>query len=161
MPDREQRAHVVAGEEPHEHVDERDDADDARYAAERVNRPIAEHREHDDDRDEREDADRIGDAEQLRERLPGEHGAACGEADVHQADQHERNHRAVDAELHAARDHLRQAELRPLRAVQCHHGCAQQLTEREADERPGHVAAQHDRERAGDDRRHLQVRAEP
>ena len=93
--------------------------------------------------------------------LSGEHRAARGKTDVHHADEHERNDRAVQAELHAAGDHLRQAELRTLRAVQRHHRAADDLADEQPDQRPEHVAAEHDRKRADDDRRDLQIRAEP
>ncbi len=107
------------------------------------------------------DADPVLDVQQLRYRLPGQQRTTGRETDVHQAHQHQRDHRAIDTELHATGDHLRQAELRPLRGMQRHHPAAEQLPEQQADQRPVHIAAEHHRQRAGDDGRDLQVGTQP
>ncbi len=103
----------------------------------------------------------VADAEQLADSLSGQHRTAGRKAYIHQANGYQRNDRAIDAELHAGGNHLGQAELRPLGPVERHHRATGQLAREERDERPEHIAPQHDCQSAGDDGGDLQVRPEP
>ncbi|MCY1437184.1 hypothetical protein D9M71_533360 [compost metagenome] len=161
MTDFQQRADVGLRHQPAEQIDEGDHADDAGDAADDVDHPVAEHGDQHDDAGEDQDADAVADTEQLTQRLAGQHRAGSGEAHVHQAHQHHRDGRAEDAELYPAGDHLRQAQLRPLRRVQGHHPTAQHLADEQADQRPEHIAAQHHGQGPGDDGGDLQVGAQP
>ncbi|MNF62693.1 hypothetical protein D3C84_443780 [compost metagenome] len=126
-----------------------------------MDHPVPAEGQDDDHAGEDEDSGRVADIGHLPDGLAGEHGAGGVEADVHDADQHQWYHRAEHAELHAAGDHLRQAELRPLCAVQGHDDAAEHLADQQADQGPEHVTAQHDRQGAGHYRGDLQVGAEP
>src|SRR5579863_9541356 len=161
MPLRQQGGHVVSGKQPGEHVGKGDHADDARDSPEPMNDPIAEYRHDHDEAGEDDDPDGVIDIEQPPDCLPREHAAAGGKADVHEAHRDDRYDRAVDAELHAAGDHLREPKLRPLRRMQRHHRAADQLTEKERDQGPEHVAAEHHGERSGDDGGDLQIGRQP
>ncbi|MCY1441628.1 hypothetical protein D9M71_579490 [compost metagenome] len=130
----EQQADVVEGHQPGEQVGEGDDAQHAGHPPDQVNHPIAEDRQERDARRENQDAGAVADTDQLRNRLPRQHRAGGAETEVHQAHQDNRDRRAIHPELHAAGDHLRQPELRPLRRVQRHHGAAEHLPDQQADQ---------------------------
>ncbi|MNN00900.1 hypothetical protein D3C81_1135040 [compost metagenome] len=156
-----QRADVVDRQQAHEQVGEGQDAQHAGSLAEHMDDPVAAHRENHDHRGEDQDAGGVADMRQLADGLAGEHRPRRVETDVHDAYQHQRDHRAEHAELHATGDHLRQAELRSLGAVQRHHRAAEDLPDQQADQRPEHIAAKHHGQRTGDDGGDLQVGTEP
>ncbi|MCY1175503.1 hypothetical protein D9M73_157450 [compost metagenome] len=161
MPVGQQFADVMGRQQPIEQVEERHHANQARQPPDQVDGPITEHGQHHDHRREYQDAAGIADVHQLADGLAGEHRAAGGKPHVHQAGQHDGDDGAIDAELHATGDHLRQAELRSLGAVQRHHRAAEDLPYQQADQRPEHIAAKHHGQRTGDDGSDLQVGTEP
>lgn len=161
MADPQQLAEVAQRDHAAEQVNEGDQPQHAGHAADDVDHAVAEHGHQHDDGGEQQDARAVADPEQLADGLARQHRARGGEAQVHQAHQYDGNRRAVDAELHPAGDHLRQAQPGPLRRVQGHHGAAEHLADEQADQRPEHIAAQHHRQRARDNGGDLQVGAEP
>ncbi len=156
-----QRTHVVTGQQFVEQVDEGNHAKHTGDAANTVDHAVAENGEHHDQPGEQHNADPVFHVQQLCNGLPCQQRAAGREADVHQAHQHQRNHRPIHAKLHATGDHLRQAQLRALRSVQRHDAAAQQLTDQQTDQRPEHITAQHHGQGPGDDRSDLQVGTQP
>ena len=144
-----------------EQVEKRQHADHARHTADHVNGAIVQNGQQHDQGSKNQDAPRVTHPHQLPHGLPGQHRAAGRETDIHQAHQHNRDHGAVDAELHPAGDHLRQAQLGPLRRMQRHDGAAQHLPDQQADQRPEHVPSQHHGQGSGDNRSDLQVGPEP
>ena len=122
---------------------------------------IPEDRNNDNNRTEDQHPGYVTDIQQPGHRLSGQHGAAGRKADIHDADQHQRHHRAIYAKLGAAEDHLGQSEPRPLQRMQGHHRRTQHLAQQKPDQRPHYIPAQHNGQRAGYYRRYLQVTAEP
>ncbi len=161
MADLQQCANVNLAHQTAEQIHKGNHANHAGNTADPVDHPITEHRDQHDDTGENQDAGGVADAEQLAQRLAGQHGAGGGEAQVHQAHQHDRDRRAIHPELHAAGNHLRQAKLGPLRRVQRHHAAAEQLADQQTDQRPEHITAQHHGQGPGDNRGDLQVGAHP
>ncbi|MNJ12967.1 hypothetical protein D3C77_71710 [compost metagenome] len=156
-----QLADVGNGHDAAEQVDEGDDPQHAGDAPDPVDHAVAGHRGEDDDRGEDQDPGTVADAQQLADGLAGEHRAGGGEAQVHQAHQGNRDGRAIDTELHAAGNHLRQAQLGALGCMQGHDRAAGQLADQQADQRPEHIAAQHHGQGPGDDGSDLQVGTQP
>ena len=93
--------------------------------------------------------------------LAGEDGPGRREAEVHDDDEYQRDHRPEDAELRAAGDHLRQAELGPLGRVQGHDRAAEEVADQESEDCPQRVSAEQHGQGAVDDGRDLHVRPEP
>src|SRR5580658_8896588 len=106
MPRVQQGGNTMARPQPAEHVEKCQHTDDAGDASKPVDDAIAEHRHDDDERAEDHDAERIIDMQQLADRLPGQYATAGGKTDVHKAYRDDWNDRAVNAELHAAGNHL-------------------------------------------------------
>src|SRR5690349_4060446 len=111
MPVIEQRRDVLCQKQTAEHVKERDYPYDACDSPERMYEAVSKQGHDHDEGAEQYDATAVIDAEQLPERLPSQHAAAGGKPDIHEAYGRDRNHGAVDTELHTAGDHLWQSEL--------------------------------------------------
>ncbi len=156
-----QRTDVIACQQLVEQIDEGNHPQHTGDPANAVNHPVAEDGQYDDKTGKGDNADPVLNLQQLGNRLPGQQRAAGRKPDVHQAHQHQRHHRAIHPELHTAGNHLRQTQLRPLGTVQRHHRAAQHLPDKQADQRPEHIAAQHYGQRARHDCRDLQVGAQP
>ncbi|MNL07951.1 hypothetical protein D3C87_1286500 [compost metagenome] len=161
MTDLQECADVGLAHQTPEQEDESDHANHAGNTADPVDHPITEHRHQHDDAGKNQDADAVTDVKQLTQRLTGKHGTRRGETQVHQAHQHDRDCRAVNAKLHATGDHLRQTQFRPLRSVQRHHPAAEQLADQQTDQRPEHITAKDHGQCAGDNRGDLQVGTHP
>src|SRR5579862_3216126 len=127
MPLGQQGRNIVGRKQSAEHVEECHNANDTRHPPEQMNEAIAQQCRRDDEATENYDAKAIVDSKQLTYSLPGQHAATCRKADVHQAYGYDRYQRAVNAELDAARNHLRQTELRALCRMQRHNRTADQL----------------------------------
>jgi hypothetical protein len=161
MTNLQERTNVGLAHQPPEQEHKSDHANHAGDAADPVDHAIAEHRDQHDDTGENQDAYAVADTEQLTQRLSRQHRPGGSETQVHQAHQHDRNCRPINAELHTAGDHLRQAQFRSLRGMQRHHTTAEQLADQKTDQRPEHITAKHHRQGPGDDRGDLQVGAHP
>ncbi|VVO41265.1 hypothetical protein PS706_05911 [Pseudomonas fluorescens] len=154
-------ANVGLAHQTAEQVDKGNHANNAGDTADEMDHPITEHRDQHDDTGKNQDTDAVADPEQLTQRLTGKYRSGGGEAEVHQAHQHNRDRRAIHPKLHPAGDHLRQAELGPLRRMQRHDATADQLTDQQADQRPEHITAQHHGQGPSDNRGDLQVGTHP
>ncbi|MNV30498.1 hypothetical protein D3C71_1217700 [compost metagenome] len=161
MTDLQECANVCLAHQASEQVNEGNHTNDTGDTADPMDHPITKHRDQHDDTGENEDTDAVADAKQLAQRLAGKYRARCGETEVHQAHQHDRDGRAINAKLHAAGDHLRQAKLWTLRGMQRHHATAEQLPDQQTDQRPEHITAQHHGQGPGDNRGDLQVGTHP
>ncbi len=112
------------------------------------------------------DADQTGaHADRRHDRV---HGLTAGHqrgrrvADVHEDHQRDDERGTARAELPAALHHLRDPEPRTLRRVQCHEYRADQVPEHDRDRaRQERLVEHRRRERAGHDREHVEIRAEP
>ena len=119
----------------------------------------------DGEADERADDDPGVDGhavDQLVDRLAAEHDIGGDEAEVHDDHHADDEQRAVAAELPAALDHLRDAQVWSLGGVQRHEHRAEQVADDEAEHRPAERQPVDGRgERSGDDREQHDVGAEP
>src|SRR6202795_3332430 len=156
-----QRRNIVSRKQSAEHVDKCSNPDEARDSSKNENDSIPKYGHDYDQTTEDYDAEDIVDIEQLTDCLTGQHAPAGRKADVHQAHRNDRNDCAIDAELHATRDHLGQPELRALRRVKRHDGTADPLTHKECHQRPKHVTPEYHGKCAGHDRCNLQVGGYP
>jgi hypothetical protein len=84
-----------------------------------------------------------------------------GEENVRDHDDEQRQTRAEHAELRAALDHLRDAQVRPLCRVPRHEDRPDQVAQNQADDRPEHAQTCCHAQRADHKGRHLHVGAEP
>ncbi|MDT4859679.1 hypothetical protein FQZ97_942010 [compost metagenome] len=134
MADLQECANVSLAYQTTEQVNKGNHPNDTGNPANPMDHPIAEYRDQHDDTGEDEDTDGVTDAKQLAQRLAGKYRSGCGETEVHQTDQHDRDGRAINTKLHTAGDHLRQAKLWPLRGMQRHHPTAEQLPDQQTDQ---------------------------
>ena len=129
-----QRRDIVQRYQPGEQVGKGQDAQHAGHLAHDMDDPITEDGQKGDAGGKNQDAGAVTDIDQLGNGLPREHRAGGAEPQVHQAHQHNRDGRAVNPELHAAGDHLRQPQFGPLCRVKGNHCTAQQLTDQQANQ---------------------------
>ncbi len=158
---RQQQQQIHPPQQAHEQVAESQQAKQAGHPSQPVYRPVAERRGQQHRQREQQAAGGVAYLEQLAQRLAGQHHAGGVEAQVHDAGQRQRQHRALDAKLRAAGQHLRQAQPGALRAVQRHYRAAGDLPQQQAGDGPDDVAAQRHGQRAGDDGGDLQIGRQP
>lgn len=126
-----------------------------------MDKTVTQRRYHHDNHGKQHHAAAVTYAGKMRQRLPGQHGATGGKAHVHHADQQQRDHRAINAKLGAAGNHLRQPKAWPLHRMQRHHCGPNYLSCQQPHQRPDDIAGQDYGKRAGDYRGNLQITAEP
>ena len=96
------------------------------------------------------------------QRLPAGHERRAGIAHVHEGDESNDEAGSLRAELPAALNHLRHAELRALRRVKRHEDRADQISDEDRNHaRNEGLMEYRRRERSGDDGEHVEIGAEP
>ncbi len=122
---------------------------------------VADRREQRRENADDDDGDRALPVEQSDERVGGEHLIEGVVADVGHHRHAPHQQRAEVAELRSRLDHLRQAELRALRRVECHEEGAERAADQHRDRHPRERAAERDADDTGGDRRQMRIAREP